>query len=577
LDPDPSNGPESQGGTAELSAWVILKDIAVSHDYKHFSLKLFAFGMLWLFVGGAFALVLRTQAGFSFSGDLLPLSQLGYTTISYFQAMTYHAVIMFFGTIFTLGFSIAYYAVPTIRGTKELAWPRLTNLGHWMVVVGLFMVIGSNSQYMFTFLIPLKNPASFYIAELIQFVGDEILIVGLIGAAYKNKLKTERFSLPVSFIVMNCIAMGIGVITVLGAIIWTILSPLGGLGMDLLSIPNVEVFRAAFWYESHPLVYFGSFMVMGLLIWFVTLYAKRPIYSERAVRYMIGALFVFTMSVYIHHMAVDPIPIWIRNIFAQVATEMIAVPFVIIWTLCLITLYKSKLKWDVPALFLFAAIIGNIIGGATAEPNQPTPAADFTIHNTMWIPGHIHIMMATFTVGSFFAALYYIYPEWMGRRMYSKGLGYFHFVGWTVGMGAVEFAFKYIGLLGAVRREIAWPALYEPWFQMAMIGAWLAGISVVAFATNLAMTWRFGKPMVLRPMPQWVAAGLALEEQARIIEGTHDPGKTYSRVPYPIGLKVVSYSQGGAKGGAPMGFLGRLLHRFTLALGLRPKDRKAQV
>lgn len=570
MDPAPQSntGPGGDGEGSSVKA--ILKDILVSRDYKHFSLKLFVFGMGWLFVGGAFALVLRTQAGFSFGGDLLPLTQLGYTTVSYFQVMTYHAIIMFFGTIFTLGFAIAYYAVPTIRGNRELAYPRLTNLGHWLVVLGLLMVMGSGSQYMFTFLIPLKNPASFYIAELIQFVGDELLIVCLIATAYKGKLRTEKFSLPVSFIVMNCIAMGIGIITVLGAIIWTMLSPLGGLGADVLAIPNVEVFRAAFWYESHPLVYFGSFMVMGLLIWFVTIYAKRPIYSERTVRYMIGGLFVFTMSVYIHHMAVDPIPIWIRNIFAQVATEMIAIPFVIIWTLCLITLYKSHLRWDVPALFLFAAIIGNIIGGATAEPNQPTPAADFTIHNTLWIPGHIHIMMATFTLGSFFAVLYYIYPEWMGRRMYSRGLGYFHFVGWTVGMGAVEFAFKYIGLLGAVRREIAWPAMYEPWFQMAMIGAWLAALSVVAFAVNLIMTWRLGRPMLQKAMPQWVAVGLALEEQARINEGTHDPEKSYSRVPYPIGLKVVSYDQG--KSPRTSGFFGRAFRHLARFLGLRTNE-----
>ncbi|MDA4124466.1 MAG: cbb3-type cytochrome c oxidase subunit I [Thaumarchaeota archaeon] len=570
----PSEGAMNETVPLQSSAWEILKDIVVSKDYKHFSFKLFAFGTFWLFIAGAFALVLRTQAGYSSAGDLLPLTQLGYTTISYFQMMTYHAVVMFFGTIFTLGFSIAYYAVPTIRGTRELAWPRLTNLGHWMVVIGLFMVIGSNSQYMFTFLIPLKNPSSFYIAELIQFVGDELLIVGLLGSAYKNKLKNEKFSLPVSFIVMNCIAMGIGIITVLASIIWTILSPLGGLSLNVLAIPNVEVFRAAFWYESHPLVYFGAFMVMGLMIWFVTIYAKRPIYSERTLRYMIGALFVFTMSVYIHHMAVDPIPIWIRNIFAQVATEMIAIPFVIIWTLMLITIYRSHLKWDVPLLFIFAAVIGNIIGGATAEPNQPTPAADFTVHNTLWIPGHIHIMMATFTLGAFFAALYYIYPELVGRKMYSRGLGYFHFVGWTVGMGAVEVAFKYIGLEGAVRREIAWPAFYEPWFQMAMIGAWLAAISVVAFATNLFMTWRLGERLAPRMMPQWIVAGLALEEQARINENNYDSTKVYSRNAYPVGLRLAAQGGGQISRSAKPGFFGKLMRQLSYALGIRSAETR---
>lgn len=517
----------------------ILWDIMYSRDYRHFALKLFCFGMIWLFVAGSFGLALRTQAGYSAAGTLLPLTQLGYSTIAYFQMMTYHAVVMFFGTIFTTGFAIAFYVIPLIRGTRKLALPWLANLGHWMVVCGLLMVIGSNSQFMFTFLIPLKNPTAFYIAEAIQFIGDEFLIMALVGTAYIDKRPNEKFSLPVSFIVMDCVAMGIGITTVEAAIIWTIFSPLGGLNLNVFTIPNVEVFRAAFWFESHPLVYFGAFLVGGLTVWFATIYARRPIYSERMMRYVIAVLFVLTMSVYIHHMAMDPIPMWVRDVFAQVATEVIAIPFVIMWVLILVTLKYSKPKWDAALLFLIAAIAGNIVGGATAEPLQPIPSVDFTVHNTMWIPAHIHFMMATFTLGSFFAVLYWIVPELLGRQLYSQGLAKFHFIGWTIGMGALEAAFKVQGVMGLVRREITWFSIYEPWFQMAMIGAWLAALSVVAFATNMLMTWRFGEPMAPRVVPKWVIIGLALEEQARIREGTHDPNVMYSRIPYPVGLRAL--------------------------------------
>ena len=166
---------------------------------------------------------------------------------------------------------------------------------------------------------------------------------------------------------------------------------------------------------------------------------------------------------------------------------------------------------------------------------------DFTIHNTMWIPGHIHFMMATFTFGAFFSILYWVVPEMLGRKLYSEGLARFHFIGWTVGMGALEAAFKVQGIMGLVRREITWFAVYEPWFQMAMIGAWLAGLSVVAFITNVFMTWRFGEPMPNR-VPRWTIIGLALEEQARINEGNHDPSYIYSRIPYPVGLQALSDS-----------------------------------
>jgi len=538
-DSSQSQSPGEVQPERQMSVPAILKDIIYSKDYKHFSLKLFCFGMLWLFVAGSFGLALRTQAGFSFQGTLLPLEQLGYSTVAYFQMMTYHAVVMFFGTIFTIGFSIAYYAIPTIRGTKKMAVPWMANMGHWLVVFGLYMVIGSNSQYMFTFLIPLKNPSSFYVAEAVQFVGDELLIIALLAQAYVDKPHNEKFSLPISFIVMDCVAMGIGIVTILSAIFWTILSPLGGFNLNVFAIPNVEVFRAAFWFESHPLVYFGAFLVGGLTVWFVMMYAKRPVYSERMMRYIIVVLFVLSMSVYVHHMTMDPIPLWLRTVFAQVATEMIAVPFVLMWTILLITLKYSKPKWDASLLFVVAAIAGNIVGGATAEPLQPVPAADFTIHNTMWIPAHIHFMMATFTLGSFFAILYYFAPELLGKKLYSQGLAKFHFIGWTVGMSALEAAFKVQGLIGLVRRELVWFSIYEPWFQMAMIGAWLAGLSVVAFATNMLMTWRFGEPIDQTLVPRWAVVGLALEEQSRINEGTYDSNLIYSRIPYPVGLHAI--------------------------------------
>ena len=569
--------PDVEAHKESNTIFEIAKDIMYSKDYKHFSLKLFCWGMIWLFVAGSFGLELRTQAGFSYTGALLPLTQIGYTTIVYFQLMTYHAVVMFFGTIFTTGFAISYYIVPTIRGTRKLAVPWMANLGHWMVVFGLLMVIGSNSQYMFTFLIPLKNPSSFYVAEAIQFVGDELLILALIATCFKDKLPNEKFTLPVSYVLMATVSMGIGITTVLAAIVWTLLSPLGGLGLNVFTIPNTEVFRAAFWFESHPLVYFGSFLVLGLVIWFVQMYAKRPIYSERMVRYMTAALFVLSMSVYIHHMAMDPIPMWIRDVFAQVATELIAVPFVLIWTICLITLKFSKPRWDASLLFTLAAIAGNIVGGATAEPLQPVPAVDFTVHGTMWIPAHIHFMMATFTLGSFFGILYYVYPELIGRKIYSSGLANFHFIGWTVGMGALEAAFKVQGLEGAVRREIAWPALYEPWFQMAMIGAWLAAISAVAFITNLFMTWRLGDPLPPRLVPKWVVVNLALEQQARIDEGTDNPNHVYSRISYPIGLKAITFQETESLNPVQLqqSIFGRLIQSFESMLGHKPEVKAA--
>lgn len=55
--------------------------------------------------------------------------------------------------------------------------------------------------------------------------------------------------------------------------------------------------------------------------------------------------------------------------------------------------------------------------GIQAEPTNPVQAIDPTIHNTGWIFSHFHIMLALYSVGGVFGALY------AAGHIYSEGNG----------------------------------------------------------------------------------------------------------------------------------------------------------
>ncbi|PSO04324.1 hypothetical protein B9Q12_02670 [Candidatus Marsarchaeota G2 archaeon ECH_B_SAG-G06] len=366
-----------------------------SEEYRLLSLKTILVAVIFLVMGGAFALILRSQSGLTNTGVPYVVSP-----VVYFEIMTDHVMSMVFGLAFDVVFGVSLYLVPLLTGTRIVKYPKLANAGLWISTAGILMMLlgGPQNQYMFTFLNPLMPASNWFIGYDLMIAGEWLVMTSIIATSFNWRSNGRLLPLGVAFIVMDMIQMALANMSVFGAVIWSLFSPLGQLGINLTGVPNSEVWKGLFWYADHPLVYFAPYTLLGASLTIIPLYAQRPIYSYRVLRWMVPVLFVLGMSVYVHHIATDPWPLVLRDVFAQTSTALIAIPFAVVWFLVLITLGDPrKLKWDVTLAFLYASIVWNIIGGIQAEPVQPSPATDPTIHNTLWIPSHIHIMMALLT------------------------------------------------------------------------------------------------------------------------------------------------------------------------------------
>ncbi|WP_252897129.1 cbb3-type cytochrome c oxidase subunit I [Metallosphaera hakonensis] len=162
----------------------VFMKLLYTEDYRILSIKLTLAGIMFLFIGGAFALFLRGQAGLTSTGAPVVLDP-----AYYFQAMTNHVMDMIFGAAFNVVFAIAFYMIPALNGTRLVKWPKLANTGFWLNILALFMMNlgGIKNQYMFTFLNPLQASPTWYIGYGLMIVAEWMEMASVLGTSFFGK------------------------------------------------------------------------------------------------------------------------------------------------------------------------------------------------------------------------------------------------------------------------------------------------------------------------------------------------------------------------------------------------------
>src|SRR6185437_9022541 len=156
-----------------------------------------------------------------------------------------------------------------------------------------------------------------------------------------------------------------------------------------------------------------------------------------------------SMVVWAHHMYVTGMGAGIAMFF-QTTTTIISIPSVIIMTCLMLSLWGGSIRFTVPMMFAIAFIPMFGIGGLTGLP-LAFPASDVELHDSYYVIGHFHYVVAPGTIFAIFAGIYYWFPKATGQHM-NKGLGYVHFWGSLVCMNLIFFPMLIQGLAGMGRR-----------------------------------------------------------------------------------------------------------------------------
>jgi cytochrome c oxidase subunit 1 len=463
----------------------LLRRYLFSTDHKVIGLQYTFTSLCFLLFGFTLVLVMRWQL--AYPGTPVPLvggllgnvDETGGILLPevYNQLGAMHGTIMVFLAIVPLAFGgFGNYVIPLQIGAPDMAFPRLNMLSYWLYLAGgvvmlaSFFVPGGAANSGWTSYPPLSDFATE--GQTWWLVGMLLIIVSsLLGAI--NFITTvvqlrapglgwlrlpffvwaqfvTAFLLLLAFPALQAAAVLQGMDRVAGT---SFFLPSGlvvsGQVVDVAGGGNALLWQHLFWFLAHPEVYVLILPALGIVAEVIANNTRKPLWGYRL---MVGAVFVLgflSFVVWAHHMFLTGMGTAISAFF-QATTMIISIPSVIVLTALLLSLYGGSIRFNTPMLFALGFLPMFGLGGLTGLP-LGLAATDIPLHDTMYVVGHFHYLVAPGTIFALFAGIYFWFPKVTGRMM-NEGLGVVHFVGSMVCMNLIFLPMFAQGLAGVNRR-----------------------------------------------------------------------------------------------------------------------------
>ena len=489
----------------------LAKYLHVSYDHKVIGIQYGITSVMVFLVAGLFALIFRTelaQTGLQF------LTEDGFNSL-----MSLHGIVNIGGILLGVG-AMSNYLVPLMIGANDMAFPRLNAFAFWINLPGIVLLISTllmgGVDAGWTAYPPLSSNLA-KVGFAMFFLGVYVIGLSSILGAINVLVTTLRMRAAG----MNLFRMPIFVWSAFAtAIIALTATQLIGLsfqlvlfqrlfGMDFfnpLEGGNVLLFQHLFWFYSHPAVYVFVLTGLGVISELLPVFARKPLYGYRWVAMSSLAIALVGFFVWAHHMFTSGMASYLRVPFMY-STLLVAVPTGVKFFSWIATIWRGKLTFPTPMLFVLGAISIFLLGGLSGPPNA-TVATDLHLHDTYFIVGHFHATMFGGYVFPFFAAIYFWFPKMTGR-MYNERLGKVHFWFMLLGFYVQSLMQMEVGLLGMRRRIADYdPALGITFQQLLItIAGFVIATGVLVFAVNMIISVRRGTVAVANPWrsrsPEW--------------------------------------------------------------------------
>lgn len=188
------------------------------------------------------------------------------------------------------------------------------------------------------------------------------------------------------------------------------------------------------WFYGHNVLgYWFTTSGVAMIYYLIPVITRSPLYSHLLSLIGFWSLAFFYGLVGQHHILQTPTPGWLKTL-AVVGSLGLFIPVITFLTNIWLTMrgHWGKIYESLPLKF---AIVGTIFYFVTCiqGPMQAIQGFNRLIHFTNWIVGHAHLaLLGTFSFWAM-AAIYYIIPVTLKRRIYSPGLGEAQF--WLITIG----------------------------------------------------------------------------------------------------------------------------------------------
>lgn len=450
-------------------------DWITSLDPKRIGRMYLVVALLMLFKGIMDATMMRAQLAFSV-GD----SQ-GFLKATHFQQIfTAHGTTMIFFVAMGVVFGLLNIIVPLQIGARDVAFPFLNSMSFWLFSVGAILVnisltIGNFSGTGWLAYPPLSellyspDVGVDYWIWSVQIAGVGSLLSGINFFVTIIKMRCPGMTLmkmPLfTWSALNSMVLVIFAFPILTATL-AMLSLDRILGMHFFTSEgggNPMLYVNLIWAWGHPEVYILILPAFGIFSEVVATYSEKRLFGYAS---MVGALISITFLsfiVWLHHfftMGAGPTV----NAFFGIMTVLIAVPTGVKVFNWIFTMYGGRVHFTTPMLWFFGFIFIFTTGGMTGVLLS-IPAADFQLHNSLFLIAHFHSMVIGGVLFGFFAGYTYWFPKILGFKLDEK-LGQYAFWCWFIGFILAFMPLYILGLMGATRRinhyeeSTGWQPLY---------------------------------------------------------------------------------------------------------------------
>ncbi len=503
-----------------------------STDHKVIGIQYGVTSLLFLLFGFSLVMLMRWQLaypgqplpliGWLFSDDTMPGGVM--LPEFYNQLGAMHGTIMVFLGIVPLAVgAFGNYVVPLQIGAPDMAFPKLNMASYWVFFVGGVIMLAS-------FFVPAGAAkagwTSYAPLSVIETMGQTMWLISMVFLITSSLLGAVNFLTTIvqlradgmTFMRMPFFVWAQFITSFLLLLAFPPLEAAAVLQLSdrlldtsffmpsglVVSGEVVEVagggspllWQHLFWFLAHPEVYVLVLPAMGVVAEIIANNARKPLKGYKVLVYSLVFLGFMSFIVWAHHMFITGMG-QVMSTFFQTTTMIISIPSVIILTALFLSLWGGSIRFTTPMLFALGFLPMFGIGGLTGLP-LGLAATDIPLHDTYYVIGHFHYVVAPGTILALMGGIYYWFPKMTGRTM-NDTWGKIHFWGTIVSMNFIFFPMLIQGLAGVSRRLYDGGEIYAHaqdvlvYNEVMSIAAWVLFVFQIPFIVNLLVSMKKGK------------------------------------------------------------------------------------
>ncbi len=469
-------------------------------DHKRIGIMYMILGIVMLLRGFSDAIMMRLQQAMAFGGSE------GYLNAHHYdQIFTAHGVIMIFFVAMPIVTGLMNYIVPLQIGARDVSFPFLNNFSFWMTAAGAVIVmmslfIGEFAQTGWLAMPPLSGISyspgvgvDYYIWAL-QIAGVGTLLSGVNLIATIVKMRAPGMSMmkmPIFCWTALCtnilIVAAFPVLTAVLALLSLdryadtafFTNTLGG---------NPMMYVNLIWIWGHPEVYILILPMFGVFSEVTSTFSGKRLFGYTSMVYATMVITLLAYLVWLHHFFTMGSGASVNSFFG-ITTMVISIPTgakIFNW---LFTMYRGRIRFELPMMWTIAFMITFTIGGMTGVL-LAVPPADFVLHNSLFLVAHFHNVIIGGVLFGAFAAINYWWPKAFGFKL-DVFWGKVSFWFWVVGFWFAFMPLYVLGLMGVTRRLRTFDdPSYQIWFIIAGFGAALIAVGIAAMLVQFYISIR---------------------------------------------------------------------------------------